>query len=114
MTNMKNRSFALLLGGLLLVAMPAFAQDGSGTGAYNADALSAEGFVAVEGGGDADTIPGGSLMLAAYLLFLGLVGGYSVQLARRHSAVQGELANLRRLMEDIDDRIDGLEREKRA
>lgn len=114
MTTMKQRSLALLLGGTLLLSVPAFAQDGSGAGAYNADALSAEGFVAVEGGGDANTIPGGSLMLAAYLIFLGLVGAYGVQLARRHATVQGELANLRRLMEDIDDRIDGLEREKRG
>lgn len=68
--------------------------------------VDAEGFRAVEGYGDADTIPGGKLMLAAYLAFFGLLAGYTVQLARKHRAVQAELGALRRALEDLDDRLD--------
>jgi hypothetical protein len=69
-------------------------------------AVDAEGFRAVDGYGDADTIPGGRLMLAAYLAFFGLLAGYTVQLARKHRAVQAELGALRRAVEDLDDRLD--------
>ncbi len=76
---------------------------------YDSDALSAQGFEAISGRGDEATIPGGRLMLAAYLTFLALLAGYGVRLAGRHAAIQSELANLRRLMEDVDDRLDALE-----
>lgn len=79
---------------------------------YDAEALSDQGFQAVSGRGDEASIPGGRLMLAAYLAFLALLAGYGVRLAARHTAVQGELANLRRLMEDVDDRLDELEKRR--
>lgn len=78
-------------------------------GAYDSDRLSQEGFRPAVGGGDEDTIPGGRLMLAAYVIFFTLIGLYVVRLTRRHSAVQSELAALRRQMEDIDDRLDDLD-----
>ena len=74
---------------------------------YEPDELSAEGFAAAaEGDTDEDTIPGGPLMLAAYVGLLGLLGGYGVRLAHRHREVQAELTELRKLLEDIDDKLD--------
>ena len=75
--------------------------------AYDPDQLSDEGFsAAAEGETDEDTIPGGPLMRAAYLALLGLLGGYGVRLAHRHRDVQAELAELRKMLEDIDDKLD--------
>lgn len=116
-------AFVALLGGTALAQVPvapaaeaaeveaddANPTDGSRAG-YDADALSDEGFRPAYGTGDEDTIPGGRLMLAAYIVFFALLGWYSVRLSRRHSAVQQELSALRKSMEDIDDRLDDLEK----
>lgn len=75
------------------------------TEGYSADQLEEDGFVAADGNAT-DGVPGGPLMLAAYMALWILVGGYVVRLARRHNAVQEEYAGLRKSLEDIDDRLD--------
>lgn len=84
------------------------AQDGSG-GTTDAMAdLSATGFVAAEPG-TGDQIDGGMLMIAGYGVFWALIFGYVFILARRQRRVAGELEELRRRMEDLDDRLDDAE-----
>ena len=90
-------------------AVPEAAAPEAPASAYDAEELSAQGFRPATAGGDEHTIPGGRLMLAAYVVFFGLLGWYTFQLTRRHSAVQAELAGLRKQMEDIDDRLDEFE-----
>ena len=85
---------------------PAFSQDDA---EYSADELDADGFRAVEGS-PTDDVPGGTLLIGAYLALWVLVGGYLVRLSRRHAAVQEEYASLRRALEDIDDRLNEMGR----
>ena len=76
---------------------------------YSAETLNDDGFRAVEGD-PTDEVPGGPLLVAAYLALWLLVGGYLVRLSRRHAEVQQEYAALRRALEDIDDRLAELSR----
>jgi CcmD family protein len=71
---------------------------------YSSDELSDDGFRAAEGS-SADSVPGGPLMIAAYMALWLLVGGYVLRLARRHREVQSEYAAIRKAVEDIDDRL---------
>ena len=58
--------------------------------------------------GEIEPVPGGTFMLLAYLALWVATGGYLFRLASRHRAVQAELGVLRRLLEDIDDRLNEL------
>lgn len=121
---MARPAATLLLTLALASASAAFAQTGTGeavptetapaeaapaAAGYDANALSDEGFRPATDGGDAESIPGGQLMLAAYMVFFVLLAFYTTRLAQRHTAVQAELASLRRAMEDLDDRLDSLD-----
>lgn len=93
---------------VLTWATTASAQDGSGAAAEAMADLSETGFVAAEPG-TGDQIDGGMLMIAGYGVFWTLIFGYVFLLARRQRKVAGELDELRRRMEDLDDRLDEAE-----
>ncbi|MFT4704104.1 MAG: CcmD family protein [Bradymonadia bacterium] len=93
-----------LLCGLLVLVTPAFVRAQSEGSSYDAEALSESGFQVAYGVSDA--VPGGQFLLAAYVVFALLLGGYVVTLAKRQQAVQRELAELRKALEDIDDQLD--------
>lgn len=94
--------FALALTLMAFTGEPAHAQEeGSG---YSAELLEEEGFRAADGN-PTEGVPGGPLMIAAYMALWLLAGGYVVRIARRHKAVQDEYAALRKSLEDIDDRL---------
>lgn len=92
---------------LLLVAPLSVAAQDAPEAEYSADELSDDGFRAASGN-SSDEVPGGPLMVAAYMALWLLVGGYVFRLARRHKQVQGEYASLRKAIEDIDDRLNDL------
>lgn len=98
----------------LVLASSAVASAESGTGApepgaYSADALSAQGFVAVESG-MGESVSGGPLLLAAYAVFLLMIGGYLVAVSRRQAAVVADMDALRRRVADIDADLDLIEK----
>jgi len=104
-----NNGWRLLgVGGLALlsvvgVAASAWAQ----AEGYDANALSKDGFQSAAGNGSGE-VPGGAFMLAAYVVFFALLGGYAFQLARKQARVAREFAELRRAVEDIDDQLAAL------
>jgi CcmD family protein len=96
------------VGGLALlsvvgVAATAWAQ----AEGYDANALSTDGFQTAAGNGSGE-VPGGAFMLAAYVVFFALLGGYAFSLARKQARVAREFSELRRAVEDIDDQLAAL------
>ena len=109
MTRIVGSLFAVCV---VTVSALAHAQAGSGASAasgYSADALSRQGFVAVESG-MGESIAGGPLMLAAYAVFALMIGGYLVAVARRQAAVVADMDALRRRVADIDADLEQIER----
>jgi CcmD family protein len=96
------RALVLAVALLAFSSEPALAQE-EGT-AYSAGQLQADGFRPADQD-NTEGVPGGPLMIAAYMALWLLVGGYVFRIARRHSAVQQEYATLRKSLEDIDDRL---------
>lgn len=91
---------------VLLVAMPAIAQDGSG---YSADALRREGFVPLAPGEQGDAVSGGWLLVAAYVGMWTILMVWVGAMVRRAQAAATSLADVRRRLQDVDDRLDELE-----
>lgn len=90
----------------------ATAQSGAGaapSGGYSADELSRQGFVAVESG-LGESIAGGPLMLAAYAVFLLMIGGYLLAVSRRQAVIVADMDALRRRVADIDADLDAIEK----
>lgn len=76
--------------------------------AETSDDLSETGFVAAEPDVGSE-VDGGALLIAGYAVFWALIFGYVFLLARRQRNVTSELDELRRRMEDLDDRLDEAE-----
>lgn len=98
------RAVAVLL--VLVVALPAFAQDGSG---YSADALRREGFVPLAPGEQGDAVSGGWLLVAAYVGMWTILMVWVGATVRRAQAAATALAEVNRRLQDVDDRLDEIE-----
>jgi CcmD family protein len=94
------RVLGLSIAGVVALTATAWAQ----AEGYDANALSSEGFQTAAGSGS-EEVPGGAFMLAAYVAFFALLGGYAFQLARKQARVQREFGDLRKAVEDIDDQL---------
>lgn len=76
------------------------------TAGYSSETLSRDGFVAASEVRIGDQVPGGPLLLAAYLVFFALLLFYVVMLVRRQRGVAADLAALRGRIEQVEDRIE--------
>lgn len=83
---------------------------GQGSGGYlaNTKSISDEGFVAAPAGAT-EQINGGRLMLIAYAGFWLLAFAYVATLAGRARTARREVVELRRQIQEIDDRLEDLE-----
>lgn len=75
--------------------------EGSG---YDVERLSQTGFVTAAA--NTDSVPGGALLLAAYVVFFFLIAAYVAVLAGQHSRTTAELGEIRKRLEDLDDRLE--------
>lgn len=87
---------------LLVLAAPSLALAQAG---YDADALGREGFVPAESVLPGDQVPGGALMLGAYIVFFALIGLYVFRLVREQRRVAADVVELRDRLEALDDRL---------
>ena len=87
-------------------AAAAWAETGAQGSDYDPARLSREGFVPAERVALGDQVPGGTLMLAAYLAGWVLFFAYLVFLLRAQRDVGRELGEVRRRMDELDERIE--------
>jgi hypothetical protein len=102
---MKTFLSALLLSALFL-ARPAFAEDeptGSEETVTAAEERSAA-FRAVKGA-ETESVPGGALLIGAYLALWALVLGYVLRLGRLTRGVEADVAGLREALKTVDDDV---------